>query len=57
MIINYVPGLALRFFPGLSREPNDAVAEYIVNNAKIAIFTGTAPTEQALWNLTKPEAK
>ena len=52
MLINYVPGLALRFFPGLSREPNDAVAEYIVNNAKIAIFTGTAPTEQSLWNLT-----
>ena len=55
MIINYVPGLALRFFPGLSREPNDAVAEYIVSNAKIAIFTGTAPTEQALWNLTNFE--
>jgi len=55
MIINYVPGLALRFFPGLSREPNDAVEDYIASNTKIAIFTGTAPTEQTLWNLTNLE--
>ena len=52
MIINYVPGLALRFFPGLSREPYDAVDTYVASNCKIAIFTGTAPTEQSLWNLT-----
>ena len=52
MKINYVPGLALRFFPGLSRELYDAVDTYLATNAKIAVFTGTAPTEQALWNLT-----
>lgn len=52
MLINYVPGLALRFFPGLSREPYDAVDTYVASNCKIAIFTGTAPTEQSLWNLT-----
>ena len=52
MKINYVPGLALRFFPGLSREPYDAVDTYVASNCKIAIFTGTAPTEQSLWNLT-----
>lgn len=51
MKINYVPGLALRFFPGLSRELYDAVDEYIASNCKIAIFTGTAPTEQQVWNL------
>ena len=51
MIINYVPGLALRFFPGLSREPYDAVDKYLAANSKIAIFTGTAPTESELWAL------
>ena len=51
MIINYVPGLALRFFPGLSREPYDAVEKYLAANSKIAIFTGTAPTESELWAL------
>ena len=51
MIINYVPGLALRFFPGLSREPYDAVDKYLAANSKIAIFTGTAPTENELWAL------
>ena len=55
MLINYVPGLALRFFPGLSREPYDAVDTYVASNCKIAIFTGTAPTEQSLWNLTNFE--
>lgn len=52
MLINYVPGLALRFYPGLSREPYDAVDDYIASNAKIAIFTGTAPSEETLWNLS-----
>ena len=52
MKINYVPGLALRFYPGLSREAYDAVDTYIASNCKIAIFTGTAPTESELWNLS-----
>ena len=52
MKINYVPGLALRFYPGLSREAYDAVDSYIASNCKIAIFTGTAPTESELWNLS-----
>ena len=52
MKINYVPGLALRFFPGLSRELYDAVDDYIASNCKIAIFTGTAPTEQQVWDLS-----
>lgn len=51
MKINYVPGLALRFFPGLSRELYDAVDTYVASNCKIAIFTGTAPTEQQVWDL------
>jgi len=51
MKINYVPGLALRFYPGLSRELYDAVDTYIASNCKIAIFTGTAPTEQQVWDL------
>ena len=52
MKINYVPGLALRFYPGLSRELYDAVDTYIASNCKIAIFTGTAPTEQQVWDLS-----
>ena len=52
MKINYVPGLALRFYPGLSREAYDAVDTYIASNCKIAIFTGTAPSETDLWNLS-----
>ena len=52
MKINYVPGLALRFYPGLSREAYDAVDSYIASKCKIAIFTGTAPTEQEMWNLS-----
>ena len=51
MKINYVPGLALRFFPGLSRELYDGVDNYTATNCKIAIFTGTAPTEQQVWDL------
>ena len=51
MKINYVPGLALRFYPGLSRELYDGVDNYIASNCKIAIFTGTAPTEQQVWDL------
>ncbi len=56
MKINYVPGLALRFYPGLSREAYDAVDSYIASNCKIAIFTGTAPTEQEMWNLSNFDA-
>lgn len=52
MKINYVPGLALRFYPGLSRELYDAVDTYVAMGCKIAIFTGTAPTEPEMWNLT-----
>ena len=52
MKINYVPGLALRFYPGLSRELYDAVDTYVATDCKIAIFTGTAPTEPEMWNLT-----
>jgi len=52
MKINYVPGLALRFYPGLSRELYDAVDTYVATGCKIAIFTGTAPTEPEMWNLT-----
>lgn len=52
MKINYVPGLALRFYPGLSRELYDAVDTYVATGCKIAIFTGTAPTEPVMWNLT-----
>ena len=52
MKINYVPGLALRFYPGLSRELYDAVDTYVATGCKIAIFTGTAPDETAIWNLT-----
>lgn len=56
MKINYVPGLALRLFPGLSRLNFDAVDEYIATGAKIAIFTGTAPTEQDIWDLSNFES-
>mgnify|MGYP003586430032 FL=1 len=52
MKLNYVPGLPLRLFPGLSREMYDAVDKYTASNCKIAIFTGDAPTEAALWNIT-----
>ena len=52
MKINYVPGLALRFYPGLSRELYDAVDTYVATGCKIAIFTGTAPTEPEMWSLT-----
>ena len=51
MKINYVPGLALRFYPGLSREATNAIDTYVASNCKIAIFTGTAPTEQQVWDL------
>ena len=56
MKINYVPGLALRLFPGLSRDPQAAYNEYIASGAKIAIFTGTAPTEDELHNIVDFEA-
>lgn len=52
MKLNYVPGIPLRLFPGLSRELYDAVDTYTATNSKIAIFTGSAPTETELWNLT-----
>ncbi len=56
MKINYVPGLALRLFPGLSRDPQAAYNEYIASGAKIAIFTGTTPTEDELHNIVDFEA-
>lgn len=56
MKINYVPGLSLRFFPGLSRNPDDAASDYIATGSKIVILTGDAPTESALWDLTDLEA-
>ena len=56
MKINYVPGLSLRFFPGLSRNPDDAADDYIATGSKIVILTGDAPTESALWDLTDLEA-
>lgn len=56
MKINYVPGLALRLFPGLSRDPQAALNEYTASGAKIAIFTGTAPTEDELHNIVDFEA-
>lgn len=56
MKINYVPGLSLRFFPGLSRNPDDAAGDYIATGSKIVILTGDAPTESALWDLTDLEA-
>lgn len=56
MKLNYIPGLALRFFPGNTRELYDGAAPYDATNSKVVIMTGAAPTETELWNLTDLEA-
>lgn len=56
MKLNYIPGLALRFFPGNTRELYDGVDSYNAANSKVVIMTGAAPTETELWNLTDLEA-
>lgn len=56
MKLNYIPGLALRFFPGNTRELYDGAASYDAVNSKVVIMTGAAPTETELWNLTDLEA-
>lgn len=55
MKMNHVPGIPLRVFPGLTRDPYAGVPDYIASNCKIAIFTGTTPTENELWNITNLE--
>ena len=56
MKLNYIPGLALRFFPGNTRELYDGVDSYNATNSKVVIMTGAAPSETELWNLTDLEA-
>ena len=56
MKLNYIPGLALRFFPGNTRELYDGVNNYDATDSKVVIMTGAAPSETELWNLTDLEA-
>lgn len=52
MKINHVPGIPLRLFPGLTRNPTDGISDYIADNCTVAIFTGQTPSENELWNIT-----
>lgn len=55
MKLNYIPGLALRFFPGNTRELYDGVDDYTATNCKVVLMTGAAPSETELWNLSNLE--